>query len=222
MITKCCITWVCWLVECRLTRTCFRGTSWITKSNFWNPDLPYYLRLVWSSQINWPIGLNATEQQILVGFMRAKMKDEDLLFLNASLARGPSGPSFSICNQPIFISDRVPFFVCPVVGEGAVDLFANWGEEREKWMTSKFHVWTTQTAGNSVGPERAPKKAKRSVNECVLVSGSPFFLLAIAEDSKWPGLYSLLSLFTRGSSDFIGEDLTDCLKANEFGWSSQT
>jgi hypothetical protein len=70
-------------------------------------------------------------------------------------------------------------------------------------------------AGNSVGPERAPKKAKRSVNECVLVSGSPFFLVAIAENSKWPGLYSLFSLFRRELSDFIGEDLTDCLKANE-------
>jgi hypothetical protein len=37
-------------------------------------------------------------------------------------------------------------------------------------------------AGNSAGPERAPKRAKRSVNKCVLVSGSPVFLLAIAKD----------------------------------------
>lgn len=131
MMTKYCIRWVRWLVECRLNRTCFRGTSWITKSNFWNPDLPYYLQLVWSSQINWPIALNAAEEQILVGFMRAKMEDEDLLFFNASSARGPSGPSFSSCNQPIFVSDRVPFFVCSMEGEGQLTCLQIW-ERNEK------------------------------------------------------------------------------------------
>lgn len=195
-IAECCVTWLRWLVGCRLTRKCFRGTSWITKWKFWNPDLPHCLQLVWSSQINWPSGLDATEQQILVGSMRAKIKDEDMLFWNASWTRGPSGPYFSICEQPIPISDRAPFFVCWRGGGRwlVCKLERRAGEVDDLQISC---VDYSVRAGDSVGPERTPNKATRIANECILVSGSPFLLHALADDSKWPCLYLCLSLFIR-------------------------
>lgn len=188
MITKYFIRWMRWLVERRPNRTCFRGTSWITKSNFWNPDLPYYLQLVWSSQIDWPIGLNAAEQQILVGFMRAKWRLKTCFFwMLPRLEDQVDLPSQSATSRSSFRTESL--FSC-----------VQW-TGRGSWLVCKFGRGTRKVddlqiscmdysdcAGNSVGPERAEEKTKRSVNECALVSGSPFFPLAIAEDSKWPGL----------------------------------
>lgn len=47
-------------------------------------------------------------------------------------------------------------------------------------------------AGNSVGPERAQKKIKGRVDECILVSCCPFFLLAIQKIPNGPGFIPFL------------------------------